>query len=79
MRKLLLAILAAGTLAAVATSPAQASGGCGFYSHRTYWGGCRPNGYGPGPGYGVYGNYGGPGWGWRHPYYRPYGYRRRFW
>jgi hypothetical protein len=39
-------VLAVGLAGATA---AQAEGGCGWGYHRGPYGGCRPNGYGPGP------------------------------
>jgi hypothetical protein len=69
MRKALFALLAIGAWAAVSTTPAEAWGGCGPYRHPTPWG-CRLNG-GYGPRYGFYGpRIYGPGWGYRHRYYR---------
>ena len=85
MRKLLFAVLAVGTLAAASTTPADASGGCGPYRHRTAWGYCRPPGqWGWPPAYGGYA-FGGPRWGWHRPYYwgrphywhHPYYWHRR--
>ena len=72
MRKVLFALLAAGTLA-VAVAPADASGGCGPYRHRTYWGACRPPGQWGWPP--AYGYAGGPRWGW----HRPWGWHRHYW
>jgi hypothetical protein len=73
MRKVILAFLAAGAIAALSTSSAEAWGGCGPYRHPTPWG-CRWNG----------GYWGGPvyhyGWGWRHPYWhRHYWHHWRRW
>jgi hypothetical protein len=75
LRKVFLAILAAGAMTAASMSPADASGGCGPYRHRTPAGYCRPPGQaGWPPGwYGYRGGYGHPGWYYGHPGWR---YRR---
>lgn len=81
-------MLAAAAVTAVSMSPADASGGCGPYRHRTPAGYCRPpgqagwppgwRGYGYGYGYGGPGWYGGPRWygypGWRYRRYHYYGW-----
>jgi hypothetical protein len=75
MRKLVLAGLATAALAVGTYTPAEASGGCGPFGHRGFYGACRPNhfGYGYGyrrpffPGYGFHGGYG---------YHHGYGYHR---
>ena len=66
MRKLLLAGLAASALAVGAYSPAEASGGCGPFAHRGFYGYCRPNGYG------------GYGYGYRRPFFPGYGFHRGY-
>jgi hypothetical protein len=81
MRKMLLALLAAGSMAAISTAatttPAEAWGGCGPFRHPTPWG-CRLNvGYYGGPAF-----VGGYGYGWHRPwgyYHRPWGWHRHYW
>jgi len=82
LRKAILALIGASSLAAaataVSTSPAEAWGGCGPYRHPTPWG-CRWNGgyhrYWGGPAFVV-----GPAWGWHRGYYhRPWGWGRHYW
>ena len=60
MRKIILAVLAIGAMAAISASPAEAWGGCGPNRHPTPYG-CRWNG-----GWGHPGWYGHPGWRYRH-------------
>ena len=81
LRKIILAVLAVGGLAAFSATPAEAWGGCGPNRHPTPYG-CRWNGPGPGwyghPGwYGYRGWYGHPGWRYRR-YYR-YHRWHRYW
>lgn len=80
MRKLLLAGLAASALAVGVYTPAEASGGCGPFGHRGYYGYCRPGGGGYGYGYGYrrpffpgYGFHG--GYGFHRRFYHHYYYR----
>jgi hypothetical protein len=78
VKRIIFAVLAAGALAAVVATPAEASGGCGPYRHRTYWGACRPPGewgwprggygYGPPPVVVPFFGWGGP-WGWHRHYW----------
>ena len=77
MRKLLLAGLAASALALGVYSPAEASGGCGPFAHRGFYGNCRPNGYGYGGGYGYRRPFF-PGYGYHHGYGHSYGYGRPY-
>jgi hypothetical protein len=80
MKKMMLAVLAAGAALTVA-STAQAAGGCGPGFHRGPYGGCRPNfGPGPGPAIGVFypGQgywYGGRYWGHRYAWRGGWRYR----
>lgn len=77
MRNFLFALIAAGTVTAAVATPAEATGGCGAYAHRNYYGACvaggqwgyAPRAYFGGPRYGY-----GYGYGWRRPAYRPYGF-----
>lgn len=73
MRKLLLAGLAASALAVGVYTPAEASGGCGPFAHRGYYGYCRPGG--GGFGYGWHRPY---GYGWHRPFGYGYGWHRHF-
>ena len=59
MRNILLALAAAGTLAAAAATPAEAAGGCGPYGHRSVRGFCVRGGE---AGYGYHGGFYGPGY-----------------
>ena len=72
MKRLLLAGLALSAMSLATLSPAEASGGCGPYAHRGYYGYCRPN-LRPYPVYGY-------GYGWHRPYgygwHRPWGWHR---
>jgi hypothetical protein len=61
LRKIILAVLAIGAMAAISASPAEAWGGCGINRHPTPFG-CRWNG----PGWVHPGWYGHPGWRYRH-------------
>lgn len=72
MRKVLFALLTAGTLTTLA-APAEASGGCGPYGHRTYYGACAPGGqfgFRPRPYYRPAPFYFAPryGYGWHRPH-----------
>jgi hypothetical protein len=74
MRSILLSTVVAATLAAIsipaAVTSADASGFCGPYAHRNYYGACRPNFARP---YGFYRPYGYGGW------HRGWGWHRRHW
>ncbi len=79
MRNFLFALVAAGTVAAAVSTPAEASGGCGPYRHRNYYGQCVPGGqwgYAPRPYYAPRAYIVGPryGWAWRHPFYHRHYY-----
>ena len=74
MRKLLLAGLASSALAVGIYTPAEASGGCGPFGHRGFYGYCRPNGYG---GYGFHRPFG-YGYGFHRPFGYGYGGQRHF-
>jgi hypothetical protein len=74
LRKIIITLAAIGALTAISSAPAEASGGCGPYRHRTPGGACVPPGqlgWPPGWGGGVVvapvyggGGYGGGGyWG----------------
>ncbi len=65
MKALVFVGVAATTLMLGGLAPAEASGGCGPFAHRGFYGACRPNG-----GFGY-------GYGYRRPFYG-YGYRRPF-
>ena len=70
MRSIVLSTVVAATLAGVsipaAVTTADASGFCGPYAHRNFYGVCRPNFYRPLGFYRPYGWGWHRGWGWRH-------------
>ena len=68
MKALVFAGIAASALLMGTLAPAEASGGCGPFGHRGYYGGCRPNG--PVVGYEWHRPH---GYGW----HRGYGYGGR--